>query len=94
MVAAAAYRLDGGLDPMHYANRISREFAAGENGDRSGWNECHEAERNQGEIGIACEGTRSIALHGDQLVHVNYQCEFQFKPFMKDSYRVGFAVCQ
>jgi hypothetical protein len=94
MVAAASYSMDKPIQPLPYANEVSHAFAAGDNHDSSGWMECKEAERSDSEVGIVCEGTRNIVIHGEQLTVVNYFCEFQFKQVLSGAYHVNYGLCQ
>lgn len=97
MVAAASYKVEPfTATPIVYANTTSRAFAAGDNGDTHGWNECAVAQRYKDEIGVICEGTRSIQVPAPrQLINVNYYCEFQFRPTAAaGTYRIRLAHCQ
>jgi hypothetical protein len=94
IVAATAYSSDKVTNPQGYADRVSRTFAAGDNGDSGGWRECAQAEQSPQGVGFVCEGVRSILIHDNQLADVNYFCEFQFAAVDSIRYKVKYSLCQ
>lgn len=96
VIAASATTLKPEVveNPFGYANSKSQEFARGDNGDPSGWRECAEMESTAKEIGIVCEGTRSIEFHIGRYIEVNYFCEFRFDRLDANWSRVDYVLCQ
>lgn len=93
IITAAAYSSDKVVNYMAYANTVSRDFSLGDNRNSFGWRPCEEAEVTENEVGVVCEGTRSINIHGGQQVDVNYFCEFQFLR-SGEVWKVHLALCQ
>ncbi len=77
-----------------YANSVSRTFSLGDGGDDSGWRECVQMENNETNIGLACEGVRSILVHGGRMFDVNYYCEFRFVKKAELKFVVETESCQ
>jgi hypothetical protein len=93
VLAAAAYSSDKVINYISYSNAVSRSFAYGENNNASGWRPCEEVEETEQEIGVVCEGQRSIYAQAEHKIDVNYFCEFQFRK-VGEAYRVSFSLCQ
>ena len=93
-VSAATLRPDIVDNPIGYANMKSREFAKGENNDHSGWRECVALVSTAREIGVVCEGTRTLLVPGGQKVDVNYFCEIRFLRVDGNWSRVDYVLCQ
>ncbi len=77
-----------------YANARAREFSKGDSGKVVGWRECVEMENAPEEVGIVCEGTRTIQIQSGQVVDVNYFCEFRFIRVDVNWFRVDHQLCQ
>lgn len=92
-IAVAAYSSDKVVNYMAYANTVSRAYAIGENRNASGWRPCEEAEYSEQQVGVVCEGTRSMSVHAGLIVDVNYFCEFQFNR-SGDTWKVQMSLCQ
>ena len=90
----AAYTSKNVENYMAYANVVSRTYAEGDANDASGWRECMELPNNGLEIGLICEGVRTILVHGGKEVDVNYYCEFRFSKSDPFKYEVEMEVCQ
>ena len=90
----AAYNSTYVENYMAYANVISREYAKGDANDFSGWRECVEMVSTDTEVGLVCEGVRTILVHGGKRVDVNYYCEFRFNKLAAFKFRVETEVCQ
>jgi hypothetical protein len=94
IITAAAYSSDKVVNYMTYANNVSRNFSNGDNHNTYGWRPCEEAEVTATEVGVVCEGTRSIEFHGSaRAIDVNYFCEFQFQK-SGETWKVSMALCQ
>jgi|GEM_PF-5990160 len=94
-IVAAAYSPHSVENYLAYANVTSRNYAAGDSNDASGWRECTEMVNTPPEVGLVCEGVRTILVHGGKYVDVNYYCEFRFSrksEFAK--YDLEMEVCQ
>jgi len=91
---AAAYSTKNVENYMAYANVVSRTYAQGDSRDSSGWRECMEMAKSKHEVGLVCEGVRTIFVHGGKQVDVNYYCEFRFARKEALSYQVEMEVCQ
>ena len=79
---------------VDHAHRVSRAYALGDSGDASGWRECQQVENQDDHIGLACEGVRSIQVHGGRMFDVNYFCEFRFRKMAALNYEVELESCQ
>lgn len=79
---------------MAYADNISKQFAAGDYHDISGWRECVLHESTPFEIGVVCEGTRSVDYQIGKRSDVNYFCEFRFVKISTFKYKVESQDCQ
>ena len=93
-VVAATYSTKSVDHYAAYANVVSRSFSEGETGDSSGWRECVEMVNQGTEVGVICEGLRTITVHGGKSVEVNYYCEFRFSHFENSKYRIELEECQ
>jgi hypothetical protein len=93
-IVAAAYTSKTVENYLAYANVISRTYAEGDSNDASGWRECNEAVNTGTEVGLVCEGVRTILVHGGKRVDVNYYCEFRFSKRGSFKYEVEMEVCQ
>ncbi len=71
-IVAAAYTSKTVENYLAYANVESRTYAHGDAGDPSGWRDCTEMVNTGNEIGLVCEGVRTILVHGGKSVDVNY----------------------
>lgn len=91
---AAAYTSKTVENYMAYANVISRQYAEGDSNDSSGWRDCVEMVNDRQEVGVVCEGIRTILVHGGKRVDVNYYCEFRFNRLDAFKYKVEMEVCQ
>ena len=78
-IVAAAYTTQSVDNYAAYANVVSRAYAEGDYSDGSGWRGCNEMVDTPTEVGMVCEGVRTIVVHGGKRVDVNYYCEFRFK---------------
>lgn len=94
LIAASAYEDNTLSNYMAFANLSSREYSLGDNQDNSGWRECAEMENTDKMVGVVCEGTRTISVHGGQLVDVNYFCEYHFKRIDSTTVETVFKLCQ
>lgn len=93
-IVAAAYSPKSVDNYMAYANVVSRGYAEGDFNNAVGWRECNEAENTGTQVGVVCEGIRSILIHGGKRVDVNYYCEFRFLRHDNAKYAVEIEVCQ
>lgn len=93
-IVAAAYSPKSVDNYMAYANVVSRNYAEGDFNNPTGWRECNEAENLGNQVGVVCEGIRSILVHGGKRVDVNYYCEFRFIRHDNAKYAVEIEVCQ
>lgn len=93
-LAAAAYERKVINDYMAYANHISRQYSRGDTEDITGWRQCIEAENTPEAVGVVCEGTRTLLIHGGHRADVNYFCEFQFKRTEPITFQVDHQLCQ
>ncbi len=93
-IFAAAYNSKTVENYMAYGNFVSREYALGDANDSSGWRGCNEAVNNGNEVGLVCEGVRTILVHGGKRVDVNYYCEFRFNKRDQFKFEVEMEVCQ
>lgn len=91
---AAAYSSKTVENYFAYANVSSRNFAKGDSNDTGGWRECVEMVNTPQEVGLVCEGLRTILVHGGKRVDVNYYCEFRFSKRDSFKYRIETEVCQ
>ena len=93
-MVAAAYSPKTVENYMAYANVISRSYAEGDSNDSSGWRDCTEMVNNHLEVGVGCEGVRTILVHGGKRVDVNYYCEFRFTQSESFKFEVEMQICQ
>ncbi len=93
-IFAAAYTPKTVENYFAYANVISRHYAEGDANDASGWRECTEMVNHGPEVGMVCEGVRTILVHNGKRVDVNYYCEFRFNRIDMFKYKVEMEVCQ
>jgi hypothetical protein len=93
-IVAAAYTPTTVENYMAYADFRSRGYSAGDNGSSQGWRECAETVNTPQEIGVVCEGVRSILIHGGKMVDVNYYCEFRFSRVGDTRFHVEAENCQ
>lgn len=93
-IVAAAYTPNTVGNYMAYADYKSRGYSAGDNGSSQGWRECGETVNTPQEIGVVCEGVRSIFIHGGKMVDVNYYCEFRFSRVGDARFHVEAQTCQ
>lgn len=93
-IVAAAYTSKNVENYFAYANVVSHNYAHGDAGDPSGWRECTEMVNKGHEVGLVCEGVRTIQVHGGKSVDVNYYCEFRFAKLDAYKFKVELEVCQ
>lgn len=93
-IVAAAYTPKTVENFLTYADAVSRSYAEGDNNSTQGWRECAETVNTPGEIGVICEGVRSIVVHGGKMVDVNYYCEFRFSRVGGTRFHVESESCQ
>ncbi len=93
-IVAAAYTTKTVDNYMGYAHFVSRTYAEGDNNSSHGWRDCGEMVNNAQEIGIVCEGVRTIQIHGGKMMDVNYYCEFRFSRVGESKFHVETEVCQ
>jgi hypothetical protein len=93
-IAMGASRFDHITNPQGYADSVSREFAAGDNGRPLGWRQCTLVHEGRGQLAYVCEGVRYIFIHESQLVDVNYYCEFEFQKVGSNRYSLQYSLCQ
>jgi hypothetical protein len=93
-IFAAAYTSKTVENYFAYANVISRSYAEGDANDASGWRECTEMLNSGSEVGMFCEGVRTILVHNGKRVDVNYYCEFRFVKVDTYRYSVEMEICQ
>jgi hypothetical protein len=93
-LVSAAYSTKNVENYVAYAHTVSRAYASGDFNDPSGWRECVVDDGGPGDIGIVCEGTRSIVYQIGKRIEVNYYCEFRFTKLDSFKYRVESEICQ
>ncbi|MGE4131606.1 MAG: hypothetical protein AB7F86_08195 [Bdellovibrionales bacterium] len=81
-------------NPMGFATSKSLEFAKGDNGDSSGWRECAVMDESHRELGVVCEGTRTLEVTEGRQMDVNYFCEFRCLRIDNSWHRVDYSRCQ
>ncbi len=93
-LVSAAYSTKNVENHVAYAHFVSRAYAEGDFNDSSGWRECVVNDREGDEVGIVCEGTRSITYQIGKRIDVNYYCEFRFTKHGTFKYTVESESCQ
>lgn len=81
VVPANAARPGTTLDPMQYAERISKSYAEGDSAESSGSEGCQYVTFNPEDplIYIECQGTAELLMHGGHWTTSSYSCEFSFE---------------
>lgn len=93
-IVSAAYSDKIIENPHAYAHHVSQKFALGDNDEASGWRDCVEMENDGKNTGLACDGVRSILVHGGRMFDVNYYCEFRFIKRNALEYLVESEFCE
>lgn len=92
-IVAAAYTPKTIENYLAYADSASSGYSLGDNNSNQGWRECTETVNTPQEIGVICEGVRSILVHGGKMMDVNYYCEFRFSRVGESRFHVEAEAC-
>lgn len=81
VASANAARPGTTLDPLQYAESISKRYAEGDSGEPSGWEGCQFVTYNPEDplLYVECQGTAELLMHGGHWTSSNYSCEFSFE---------------
>lgn len=84
------------MDPWAYAENHSREYAKGDTGDGSGWQECREDEGyTAAKPKLLCTGERTIIVdQGKDRTTANFICYYEFELVSQaEGYNLTFELC-
>jgi hypothetical protein len=93
-IVSATYSTQSVENYKAHAHFISKQYSKGDNGDASGWRDCMEMENTGDQVGLVCEGVRTITTQRGNMVDVNYYCEFRFIKKTNSVYIIETEACQ